>query len=209
MNYIMEENKEDNNFLINKEKFLLQKNKIILIKNENNKKAKKELLNDYYELLFKICLITTKIYKYSPLVFDDYMQYAIFKFFERTKEYNFDSNMQYATYIKKFITLDLNNYAKKYTSNKHKILNFSINKSINNNEKNDEELIFTNEEKNISITDIDFSFLNKKQKLIIFSIIKNEGDIKKVSKDLDIPTKTIYRHKNTIIKKLIIQNNID
>ncbi len=186
---------ENNNWYSRQEKL------IIKIQNEKNRKAENELLNDYYKLLVKLCIKATEVYKYSPLTFDDYFQYAVYKFFERTKKYDFESEMNFASYIKEFVNLDLTNYAKKYTSNKHKTLNFATFKL--------EDYIVLFEEEFFSINDINFSILKKEQLILLKSIIENEGDIKKVSKELNIPIKTIYRKRQTILKKLNIQNNIE
>ena len=169
--------------------------------NKSDIKSKIHLFLQYENLLKKICNNLSNNYRYSPLQFEDYFQFATFRFFERTVEYDFESQMMFPNYIKTFVTMDLNNYANKFSTNKFKTLNFAGALF--------DDVLETKQELNISIEDIDISILNPKQLMIFNSIIKNEGDIKKVSKELNISAKTIYRHRQIIIEKLNIQNNID
>lgn len=158
----------------------------------------KILLNEYQNFLISISFSFSKVYKYSPLLFDDYYQMACFYFMERTLKFELKYGRHFPAYISEFVFKDLNNYAKKFITNKHKMLNFaSIDENIINNYFNDDPY---------KIEDLYLDFFKEHEKKLYESIIKNDFNYKRVSNDLNIPLKSVYRKKDIIFKKIKIFN---
>lgn len=185
------------------DKFSLQNKAIKDFTDLNDKQAIYFLLNEYRPLLIKYANFAKQKFSNSPLMFEDYYQFLTYCFILRIKTFDFNQQMNFASYIEKFLKMDLSNYSKKFISDKHKALNFSSliieDNYIHHNNLNYWDIFQEN---------INTSSLNIKQKTLLESIIKNEGNMKNVSKELNIPLKTVYRHKENLIKKIIILNNI-
>ncbi len=154
----------------------------------------KILLKEYKNFLISISASFSKVYKYSPLTYDDYYQMANFYFIDRTLKFDLKYNKHFPAYISEFVFKDLNNYAKKFITNKHKSLNLaSTEESIINN--------FFYEEVT-DLNDLYLGFFKKEEKELYDNILKNDLNYKKVSKELNIPLKSVYRKKDQIINKI-------
>lgn len=187
-----------------KELYEKQRKLISEYKKTESEKIILKLIHDYEGLLVKLANNTKKKFHNSPLTFNDYFQFLTFSFIERTKKYDFNSKMKYSSYIQTFLSLDVNNYAKKYLTKSHKLMNYS---DLNNFEDSINYSYYDDHE--IGFDDLNYRSLTEKQKYFFVKLLENGGSVKKTSKALNIPEKTIYRHRKEVIKKLNKINGIE
>ncbi|BDV02206.1 MAG: hypothetical protein HPAVJP_0950 [Candidatus Hepatoplasma vulgare] len=180
-----------------------QKDFIKRFQNTGDIKIVFQLMEDYKGMIIKISKTMQQRFRSSPLTYEDYFQFLIYRFIERTKKYNLDSQMKYPNYIQTFLIMDITNYARKFLTHSHRMMNYS---SLQNYE---DSTYFFEENLKITFDDINYNSLTNKQKDLFLEILKNEGSVKKTSKKLKIPEKTIYRHRKEIIRKLNKDNGVD
>lgn len=189
----------------------MQKNDLYAKQNEFIKKFQStgdikivfQLMEDYKRMIIKIANRMQQRFKFSPLTYEDYFQFLIYRFIERTKKYDLNSKMKYPNYIQTFLIMDVTNYARKFLTNSYKLMNYSSLQNYDNN------FYFFEDDLKITFKDINYNSLTNKQKDLFLEILKNGGSVKKTSKKLKIPEKTLYRHRKEIIKKLNKDNGVD
>ncbi|BDV03741.1 MAG: hypothetical protein HPPSJP_4620 [Candidatus Hepatoplasma scabrum] len=193
-----------------------QKNLIQKIQKNKDKKNDinfKILLSKYESFIKKISNKVALRFDNSPLKFDDYYQYGIYCFYKRTVDYKFNGRKKFASYIETFLEYDLKNYAKKFTTKNHILLNYAI--PIDNNNFNYgiilTEEIFNDDEDFMTwvIKTIDFKIFTDKENKILTKLLETEGSVKKAAEKLNIPEKTIYRYRKKITNKLKNFGNIE
>lgn len=193
-----------------------EEQKKLIEKIQNNKNNRNDinfriLLIKYESFIKKISNKVASRFENSPLKFDDYYQYGIYCFYKRTINYKLEGPKRFASYIETFIEYDLKNYAKKFTTKNHILLNYAI--SIDSTDSSSSSLgekIFKDEEDFITwvFKTIDFKIFTEKESKILKKLLETEGSVKKTAENLNIPEKTIYRYRKKITKKLNNFNNI-
>lgn len=183
-------------------KYELQNIWINDLKENDNYKAYLMLLKEYQPLIVSISNNTTNVFKNSPILRDDMINVLNYEFYKLTKQYDPTKNMNYASYMKKFLMYKSMNYSRLYIGNKHKTLNFSKNDDDSFENYAQDKLDFYEEDyldfiKNSNLTDLEKKVMLKLlagYKMI--DVAKEEGKSKQ----------TIYAAKERAMAKLRKRN---
>ncbi|CRX37053.1 / / RNA polymerase factor sigma-70 / 540231:540866 Reverse [Candidatus Hepatoplasma crinochetorum] len=203
---------------INYQQLDYEEQKRLILQIQKNKDKKNDinfkiLLIKYESFIKKISNKVALRFDNSPLKFEDYFQYGIYCFYKRTINYKLDGLKKFASYIETFIEYDLKNYAKKFTTKNHILLNYAIpidNDNFNYNLILKEET-FKDDEDFMTwvIKTIDFKIFTDKENKILEKLLETEGSVKETAEKLNIPAKTIYRYRKKITNKLKVFSNIE
>lgn len=156
----------------------------------------KDLVRQYEGLIINVSVEMKSKFHNTPLDFDDIKNIVTFQLFKLAKEFDIDKGMEFATFVKAFLSLRTINVMKSFITQKHIVMNQRV--DVN------EEITVTNESSRdfmVNIIDIGEDELTETEKIILKHIIEGYS-VTDIAKILGVSKQTVSRHKINIGKRL-------
>lgn len=169
--------------------------------NQNDQFLLRELIQRLKPLISSMIRIIKNSYSKIPLESNDLENLSIFSIYKSVKKFDLkkSNNKTPLSFLKQHLEWDLRNELKKYVNNKHKILNFYTEISVENitDKVFDDSEEIMNEFKNNF-----FKFKLSKIEIEVLELLLEGKSINEVSKKMNILLKTAYSIRTRIRNKI-------
>ncbi len=156
----------------------------------------KEIADQYEGLIVNVTVEMKSKFHNTPLDFEDIKNIVTYQLFKLTKEFDIDKGMEFATFVKSYLSLRSINVMKGFITQKHMVMNqrTEVNEETATTEDNNQDFM-------VNTINIMPGDLTKTEAIVLKHILEGNS-VTQIAKILGVSKQTVSRHKINIGKVL-------